>query len=96
MEIKIKCELIGMLNTTPSNSKFILLNMGFGKELTQTKNPLQSQVSEKKNQMFLEKGKGNLALETNVAMFLSTNALNITSFLVNWFHTKPNSNTIHA
>jgi len=38
MEIKIKCELIGMMNTSPSNSKF-LLNMAFGKELTQTKNP---------------------------------------------------------
>jgi hypothetical protein len=80
MEIKIKCELIGMINTTPSNSKFILLNMAFGKSLTQTKIPLQSQVYERKNQMFLEKGKGNLALETNVAMFLSTNAIGITSF----------------
>jgi hypothetical protein len=30
--------------------------------------------------MFLEKEKGNLALETNVAMFLSTNAISITSF----------------
>jgi hypothetical protein len=96
MEIKIKCKLMGMMNTTPSNSKFILLDMAFGKELTQTKIPPQNQVFERKNQMFLEKGKGNLDLETNVAMFLSTNAISITSFLVNWFRTKPNSNTIHA
>jgi hypothetical protein len=29
-----------MMNITPSNSKFILLNMAIGKELTQTKSSL--------------------------------------------------------